>query len=131
MKTMIAPFCIALALAACANPADESVQDFVARAGAGMRGDVAPIPAGSGYVPVPYTAKEMRDPFNPGTVAPRPPKPDTRAREPLEAYALESLRLTGIVESGGVRIGLVRSPDGLLHQVRVGSYLGLASGRVV
>ena len=127
----IASLSFVLALSACANPSDEPIQEFVARAGAGMRGDVPQLPRGPAYDPVPYTAGGMRDPFDPGATAPPRPRPDDRMREALEAYGLETLRFTGVVERAGNRIALVRSPDGLLHRVQAGSYLGLASGRVV
>lgn len=130
MNTGMLSLCMVLALCACADRAEESVQDFVAHAGAGMRGDVRPLPPSSRYEPVLYTGAKSRDPFDPGRATPALPKPDARHREPLEAYGLETLRLIGMLERNGTRIALVRSPDGLVHQVLHGNYLGLNSGRV-
>ncbi len=53
-----------------------------------------------------------------------------RRKEPLEQYALDSLRMVGTLEQNAVRWGLVVSPDNILHRVRVGNYLGQNYGRI-
>ncbi|MBB1125663.1 pilus assembly protein PilP [Thiospirillum jenense] len=53
-----------------------------------------------------------------------------RRKEPLEQYALDSLRMVGTLEQDTVRWGLVVSPDNILHRVRVGNYLGQNYGRI-
>jgi type IV pilus assembly protein PilP len=119
---------VAMLVSACGNQTD-SVHDFVARAGEGMRGQVAPLPPTAAYAPAAYTAAELRDPFT--LHAPVPPmEPDLRPREQLEAYPLDALRMLGTIQKDGSRFALIRTPDGLLHQVGTGRYLGLNSGRV-
>ncbi len=54
-----------------------------------------------------------------------------REREPLERFALGTLRLVGFVKQGGELFALVQSPDGGIARVVVGSHLGRNHGRVV
>ncbi|RMH15254.1 MAG: pilus assembly protein PilP [Gammaproteobacteria bacterium] len=85
-------------------------------------------------------AASKRDPFVTWVKAPRKvlrqsgkgPKPNpNRRREALESFPLDSLRLTGTFKSGGEAIALVRSPDGVIHRVKKGNYLGTNYGKVV
>jgi type IV pilus assembly protein PilP len=82
---------------------------------------------------------ERRDPFvlddqsiqvltraPPSGVAPDP----LRRKEELEQYPLDSLRMLGTLQQGDVIWGLVVSPDGTLHRVRVGNYMGLNNGQI-
>ncbi len=56
--------------------------------------------------------------------------PDTkRAREELEGYPLDSLRLVGHLQSGKNAIALVQSVAGV-HKVKVGNYLGQNFGLI-
>lgn len=52
-----------------------------------------------------------------------------RAREPLEEFPLDTMTMVGTLERAGRRVALVRV-NGILHQVRVGQYLGQNFGRV-
>lgn len=53
-----------------------------------------------------------------------------RPREELEAYPLDAFTMVGMLEKGGRRVALVKV-GGVLHQVRVGQYMGQNYGRVV
>ena len=56
--------------------------------------------------------------------------PDTkRAREELEGYPLDSLRLVGHLQSGKQAIALVQSVVGV-HKVKVGNYVGQNFGLI-
>jgi type IV pilus assembly protein PilP len=56
--------------------------------------------------------------------------PDTkRAREELEGYPLDSLRLVGHLQSGKIAVALVQSVAGV-HKVKVGNYLGQNYGLI-
>ncbi|TDO12495.1 MULTISPECIES: pilus assembly protein PilP [Halomonas] len=90
------------------------------------------------FEPVPYAEADQRSPFMPQ----RPEAqaraqgsnelaPDmTRPREPLEAYRLSELQLVGTLVEGGQSSALVRAPDGQVHRLRVGNYLGSDFGRI-
>ena len=93
----------------------------------------------SASVAAAYSGAEFRSPFSlpapkprvrvgpPSNVRPNP----ARKREPLERFALGTLRLVGFVEQGGALFALVQPPDGRIGRVVVGSHLGRNHGRVV
>jgi len=56
---------------------------------------------------------------------------DGRGRQALEQYPLESLSLVGSMSSANRTVALVRSGDGVIHQVRVGDYMGQNYGKVI
>ncbi|WP_328986453.1 pilus assembly protein PilP [Thiorhodovibrio winogradskyi] len=53
-----------------------------------------------------------------------------RRKEVLEQYSLDSLRMVGTLDQNNSTWGLITSPDGILHRVAVGNYLGRNHGRV-
>jgi type IV pilus assembly protein PilP len=53
-----------------------------------------------------------------------------RRREELENYSLDSLKMVGTLEQNETRWALVVAPDGILHRVRVGNYLGKNNGQI-
>ena len=85
-----------------------------------------------------YVAEDRPSPFTPiapGTEEPRragaEPAPDL-AREPefLEHYSLDALRMVGSLRRESGLYGLIRTPDGLIHRLATGDYLGRNHGRV-
>ena len=86
-----------------------------------------------------YQAKDRMDPFDAKKIsvlftadpsAGNIFSPDMhRARDALEQYAIDSLRMVGTLRRPGKIIALVEV-EKILHQVHVGSYLGLDMGRV-
>ncbi len=110
-----------------------------------------PPPEIKPYQPFPYTAEGLKDPFTvspfareeelimPEDVAMEASKgysgvrPDpNRVREELEKYALASLRMVGTVSTGnsGDLWALISAPDGVVHRVRKGNYLGNNHGKI-
>lgn len=131
---------MAALLSACADPALEPLD----RELAALRADpgdlsVPALPELPDYREVSYEHADERSPF----MARRPRAeeaptgsselaPDlARPREPLEAYVLESLNLVGTLVVGGQRSALVRDPDGKVHRLTTGDYLGTDFGRIV
>ena len=53
-----------------------------------------------------------------------------RAREPLESFPLDSLRLVGNIRRQGQVVALVEA-DKVIHQVHLGSHLGPDMGKVI
>jgi type IV pilus assembly protein PilP len=53
-----------------------------------------------------------------------------RPKQPLEAFPLDGLTMVGILKQGGTIWGLVVSPNGVVHKVTVGTYMGKHYGRV-
>ncbi|WP_217125886.1 pilus assembly protein PilP [Hydrogenophilus thiooxidans] len=122
---------------------DDLVQ-WMEQSAAPLKGRVKPLPQVRTVVPLTYAAYDLPDPFALSRFLPPPPKveaaavdpglpaPDwTRAREPLEAFAVEDLALRGVLEQKGARWGLIAAPDGKLYRVTVGNYLGKDFGQIV
>lgn len=53
-----------------------------------------------------------------------------RNREELEAYELDSLRMVGTLDDDDDEWGIVLDPDGAIHRVSVGNYLGINIGKI-
>ena len=93
--------------------------------------ELAPIPA---YT---YAASSLPNPFSPEHVFPKPePDPDplepdsTRPRESLEGFALDALQLTAIMNLEDRLQLIVVTPDGVIHKVVEGAYLGQNYGQL-
>ncbi len=132
------PALAALLLAGCGAPGDDDLQAWMD--GVRRRQHAAPVAAVAAPVAVAfsYDARDRPDPFDPARLSPAgDPTPTAgvapdlqRAREPLEAYALDSLRLVGSLRRGREAVALVEA-DRLIHQLRLGSHLGQDFGKVV
>lgn len=87
-----------------------------------------------------YTAQAFRSPFSRPKASRAPMvaqtkanclQPDaSRSREPLEAYGIDALALTGNFHSNGHSWVLFKTNDGNLYQAKKGSRLGLFFGRI-
>ena len=108
------------------------VEEIQARPGA----PIEPLAIDRNFSQVPEWSRDgRRDPFRPfatnkSATGPLPPL-DPRATEELEAFPLDSLRMVGVVWRSGWRWRLVRAPDGIIHQVRPGNYMGQNHGKVI
>ena len=85
--------------------------------------------------PYQYQSASRQSPFEPSypgaVVAAQGLQPDAaRARQPLERFRLEELRMVGTMASGGARYALVADPTGRIHRVSVSDYLGGNHGRI-
>lgn len=100
-----------------------------------LRGRVEPLPVVKPYEPLPYTAFELPDPFGPAKIALTTRGkggggPDqARPKEPLESYALESLKMVGVLQQNKRVYALVKA-DAALYKVQVGNYVGQNYGLV-
>jgi type IV pilus assembly protein PilP len=56
---------------------------------------------------------------------------DERTKEYLEQFTLDSLQMVGLLERDGQNWTLIRDPEGGIHRVQVGNYLGRDHGRIV
>lgn len=114
---------------------------YVADVKARQKSDIPPIPVMKPYEKFEYAAAELRDPFLPTVVdvpetAIEPDlnngiSPDTnRRKEALESFELAQLQYVGTLEQDKIW-ALVRAPDGVIHRVQVGNYMGLNHGRIL
>ena len=60
------------------------------------------------------------------------PKPNfDRNPEELEGHSLDALRMMGTVDMNTELWGIIRSPDGTIHRVKVGNYVGRNHGKII
>lgn len=133
---LAASFALALALGGCAGP-DNDLNQWVQTVKNRPAGAVEPIPDVPEFDKFAYQAHALRDPFAPlhrGPVgaAVEGPKPDSnRPREPLEEFALDSLKMVGTIGVGGRMVALVMDANKVTHRVGAGERMGQREGRVI
>ncbi len=126
-------------LAGCSDPQLGSLD----RELASIRNDPGEVPKVAlpelpDYETVAYTLADQRSPFlarsrqdgptpRESELAPNPDRP----KDVLEAYALSELELVGTLTVGGRPSALVRAPNGQVHRLTIGHYLGQDNGRIV
>ena len=97
---------------------------------------IEPLPEIKPYDAFVYNPVGLRSPF----VASAPVQADSssalrpdskRAREFLEQFPLDSLRMVGTLKLNGKTYGLVQSKDKLVHRVSPSNYLGQNDGRIL
>jgi type IV pilus assembly protein PilP len=134
-------FAIALAtlgmifgLAACSSQGD--LHEWVAQVKARKGAPLPALPVVKTFETFIYQDQDKRDPFEPappqaGSANTLGPHPDqNRPREPLEAFPLDSLKMVGTIGAKGNVEALIRDPQGVIHQVHVGDYMGQNYGHV-
>jgi type IV pilus assembly protein PilP len=127
----------ALLVSACSNNNDDIYQ-FIKATKAKHVGNVKPLPQFEPYKNFTYSAEKLRDPFEPSADLQQKPKaaanslrPDrNRPREPLESFPLDTLSMVGIMEQKKNLWGLIKDPQGIVHRVQVGNYMGQNEGRI-
>lgn len=125
-------------LGGCANPDTTDLQDFVLEVRGGATSEIEPLPEVEEFEIHSYEAHAARDPFRPPAGPDRAQAngsdlapDDDRERQYLEQYPLDSLIMVGLFAVDGSQWALVRTPDGVIHRVTVGHYIGQNHGRII
>lgn len=122
----------------------EDLAVFVEGVKAKQKSDIEPMPVMKAYDKFIYSAGELRNPFVATVVDISIPveeeikvvvdngiHPDrTRLKEVLESYGLKELRLVGTLEQESIW-ALVRVPEGVIHKVKAGDYIGQNDGQIL
>lgn len=122
-------------LSACDSTQGDDLDKFIRDAGKDMIVKVPSIPEVKAYFPVDYNPDgTLIDPFKPRKATSKgggAAEPDmNRPRDPLEAFPLQSLQYVGLLSNTKQKYGLVKTPENITQQVKVGSYIGQNFGRV-
>jgi type IV pilus assembly protein PilP len=121
------------ALAGC-TPGDADLREWVAKEKAQKGAPIPPLPVLKTFETFEYTDQGLRDPFAPSLEelsTSSGPQPDKHPKEPLEAYALDSLRMVGSIGTGPGIEGLIKDTEGTVHRVHKGNYMGQNNGKIV
>jgi type IV pilus assembly protein PilP len=140
---------VAIALMTGCGTADlQDLRQFVETTKESSQGKpLDPPPEVEPYRPFTYAAQGLKDPFVLSAFAQQPeevvfeeqpelidngihPDPD-RTREELEKYALGSLKMVGIFQKDHNLWALIEAPDGIIHRIQEGNYLGSNHGKVI
>ena len=131
---------MAAVLAACGSDEYSDLDQFMAEKRARPGGVIVPIPPFQAYKAFSYSATTLRSPFDrPIEVreitqlqAVSAVKPDEqRPKEFLEQFTFDSLNMVGSLARGGTDWTLIRDPQGGVHRVKLGNFLGRNHGRIV
>ncbi|OGS80420.1 MAG: pilus assembly protein PilP [Gallionellales bacterium GWA2_55_18] len=125
-------------LAGCGGEEFQDLRDFVRDSGKDMRGKIPPPPEVKPYEPLAYNNDaNLSDPFKPrkpnlrSGSRPGVNQPDMdRPKEALEEFPLEGIRMVGYLYQKRVGYAVVRAPDGKLHRVKAGNYIGMNFGLI-
>jgi type IV pilus assembly protein PilP len=122
-----------LSLAGCTRGMSD-LRDWVAQEKAKRGAPIPPLPVIKTFETFTYNDQDKRDPFSPSPDELNQnngPRPDEgRARQPLEAYALDSLRMVGTIGAGATMEALIKDPGGVIHRVHANEYMGQNYGRI-
>ena len=131
---------IVASMAACSNNM-EDLENNIASIKARPADPIPPIPPVRTYTAYEYEGLTGRDPFRPSlnegsddvrSTKASGPRPDfDRPKEYLERYELDTLAMVGTFSKGESEWALIRDPEGVIHRVPVGNYIGKNHGKVV
>lgn len=127
----------ALALLAGCTRGMSDLKDWVAQEQAKKGAPIPPLPVIKTFETFQYNDQGQRDPFSPSTTELQPngassgPRPDQdRPKQPLEMFALDSLKMVGTVGTGANMEVLIKDPGGVIHRVHKNEYMGQNYGRI-
>ena len=131
---------MAALLAACSKDLG-GLENYIAAVKARPAEPISPIPPVRTYAPYEYEGLSGRDPFRQSlsegsddvrSSAGTGPRPDfDRPKEYLDRYELDTLSMVGTFSKENSDWALVRDPEGIIHRVPVGNYIGKNHGQVV
>ena len=127
-------------LSACADRSFTDLEDFMDEKLALPGGVIQPIPSFETYEAFAYAAATLRSPFDrpmndrqlAALSALTTVQPDeNRTKDYLERFSLDTLAMVGTLQRDTANWSLIKDPDGRIHRVQLGSFLGRDHGRVV
>lgn len=140
LTTAIVSIALAVLLSGCDGKQDD-LDRYIAEVKSRPPTPIPPIPPVRTYTPYKYDGLSGRDPFRMSTSegsdqvaqtgSGKGPRPDMqRPREYLERFELDTLKMVGTFAKGNSYWALIEDPDGVVHRVAVGNYMGKNHGKV-
>lgn len=137
----ISCYAVVCALAvACSTDRVEDLRQYVAETKAKSKAPITPMPKIETLEPFVYKSENRREPFSAqAIIAPTVKNPNgvdpsqldtSRKKEPLEAFSLDTLKLSGMIERGGEVWVIIKAPDSIVYWVKRGNYLGQNYGKI-
>lgn len=131
---------IVIGLASCSTDEHDDLVQYVNSVKAKKGGRIPPLPEFKTQEKYTYNVSEMRDPFSQfgqsaqlghtqASTSDFQPNLN-RNKEALEAFPLDSLVFSGRLELAGKAWAIITTPDGFLHKVKIGNYLGTNYGAI-
>ncbi|MEW9573504.1 pilus assembly protein PilP [Rhodanobacter sp. Si-c] len=124
----------ALLLGGCTRGTSD-LREWIAQQKAKKGAPIPPLPVIKTFETFTYADQDLRDPFGPSAAeqetASSGPRPDqNRPKQPLEMFALDSLKMVGTIGTGASIEALIKDPSGVIHPVHRGEYMGQNYGRI-
>jgi type IV pilus assembly protein PilP len=130
-----------LLLVGCGSTDLSDLRKFTANAYKDRKPQVDPLPVFEPHKGFTYTSSDQTDPFNKTNLKPVRSlsaskkgvnAPDlNRRKEPLEDYPLDSLQMVGTMGHENLTWLIIQAPDGTVHHVREGNFVGQAYGKII
>jgi len=134
---------VAAALLSGCTEKKEEISDYIAGVQAKQKPAIEPMPVMKSYEKFEYSAKDLRNPFIETVIDVLPVEEDltakidngiqpdrNRLKEILESYPLTELHLVGTLQQENIW-ALIRAPEGVIHRVKVGDYIGTNDGKIL
>ncbi len=128
---------LCISLTGCSQGGFSDLDQYMAEMRARPVGQIDPIPPIKATQSEQYDVQTARAPFErplPAEVVIGEEQLITlapRAKQYLENFSLDSLSMVGTLERDGILWGLVTDPDGAVHRVREGDYVGTNNGEIL
>lgn len=139
-KNIAGTVVLAVLLSACTGNIDD-LEKYIEAVKARPADPIEPIPPVKTYTPYEYEGLTGRDPFRQSlsegsddvrSTKGTGPRPDfDRPKQYLERFELDTLSMVGTFSKEGFEWALLRDPEGVIHRVPIGDYIGKNHGKVV
>jgi type IV pilus assembly protein PilP len=140
--------CALLNMGGCVSTDTSDLDQYTAEILARPGGRIEPLPEIKPYEAYAYQSgdQDARDPFelfyqkneenlvddqDSGLTKEMEDEIKNRNKEELEQFELDSLRMVGLMESEENQWGIIKGPDGVVHRIKVGNYMGRNTGKVL
>ncbi len=139
LKQGLPALAVAVLLAGCGDSDEQEVRQWMKQVDAESHVAVPPLAPPKTFIPFVYASNDAVDPFNPNKLLVELAKaanrgggvrPDMeRRKELLESYPLDTVKMVGTLQKGGVIYALLQI-DRAVHQVRAGQHVGQNFGLI-